>query len=69
MWTGVPCHIKYKSSLSHQSVYNCVMPSYVTALMMTGSKVSKDPKNKLINPWPERKPMALDYMGKIGDRS
>ncbi len=30
--------------------------------MMTGPEVSEDPENKLINPWPERNPTALDRM-------
>ena len=29
-------------------------------LMITDPEISKDPKNKLINPWPKRNPIALD---------
>ncbi len=48
MWIGLPCYTKYKSSPDHKAVHNCVMP-YLTALMMTGSKVLEDPENKIIN--------------------
>ncbi len=61
MWTGVPCRTKYKSSISHKAVYNCVMP-YLIALKMTSPEVSEDLKNKPINPWSERNPMAQDKM-------
>ena len=59
MWTSVLCRTKYKSSLGHKAIYNCVMP-YFTALMMTDPEVLEDPKNKSSNFWPECNPMTLN---------
>lgn len=49
MWIGILCHTKYEFNPDHKAMKNCVMP-YLTMLMITGLKVSKNPENKPINP-------------------
>ncbi len=61
MWTGVPRHTQYESSLGHTAVYNCVIP-YLTALIMTSPEILEVPENKPMNSWPKRNLMALDKM-------
>lgn len=43
---GISCHTKYKSSLGHKVIYNCVIP-YFTLLMMSGPKILEDPKKQI----------------------
>ena len=45
---GIPCHIKYKSSLGYKTVYNYVM-CYFIRLIMTSLKALENLKNKQIN--------------------
>lgn len=42
---GVSCHIEYKSSPSHKTVYNYIIP-YFIILMITDLEVLKEFENK-----------------------
>lgn len=54
---GIPCCIKYKSSLDHKAIYNSII-LYFRVPIMTGPDVLEDPENKQINSWSEYNLMA-----------
>ena len=58
---SIPHHIKYKSNPSYKTIYSCIIPYFIMFIMID-PKVSEDPKNELINPWPKLNSMALIRM-------